>query len=380
MRIIIFSGKGGSGVSTLAAATGAALAAGGKRTLVFGLSAGVGAALGAALGREPANVAKSLDGVECRSQKDTTDEFRDWLEDVLDFRNMDVELAADVSALPGFSHVGRLLELEALARSGNYEAIVVDGAPLGQFLELPGALEASARWLERLFAARQQTVFEPLLRVFAADQVSTGEEVFERGRTLLGRLAGLRDIFADSGTTTVRLVSGADGSAAGELQDAVTALSLFGYQADAACLNRLLPDDVDHPLFSNAQERQAKAIAEARASLPAPVLSAALRAAPPVGAKGLVELAADVYGDYEPAAVLHRSGEYAFQRSGDALELTMPLPFARRESIAIEQVDDGVMVHLNGYRRVIPLPADSRYFEATGWALEGGELKVTFRD
>jgi anion-transporting ArsA/GET3 family ATPase len=273
-----------------------------------------------------------------------------------------------------------LLELEALVRSGSYDAIIVDGAPLEQFLDLPGALEASARWLERLFAPRQQTVFEPLLRVFAAEQVSTGEEVFDRGRALIERLVGLRDNFSDPEATTVRLVANADAGAPDDLKDAIAALSLFGYHVDAACLNRLLPSDLDHPVFKDAVSRQGKALKDAGGTLGMPVLEAPLSPLAPTGVDALRELAGETYGEFAPESVLYGATVHEFSRVRDGLELTVHLPFARRESIAIEQVDDGVMVHLNGYRRVIPLPADSRYFEATGWGLEGGELKVTFRD
>lgn len=380
MRIIIFSGKGGSGVSTLAAGTAAAIAAKGQRTLAFGLMPGLSAALDAALTSEPVEVAKGLDALEGRNRRDGTDEFRDWLEDLLDWRSMEAELATDISALPGFSHVGRLLELEALAQSGGYDAIVVDAAPLEHFLELPGALESAARWLERLFAPRQQTVFEPFIRVFAGEYASTGEEVFERGRDLLTRLAGLRDTFTDGAVTTVRLVASGDSASEDELQAAVAALSLFSYQPDALWLNRMVPEDVAHAVFTDRLERQARVADTLASSVGMPVLKSALTAAQPRGAERARELVLQAYGSHDPAAVLHHSPEHAFEREGDRHEYVVPLPFARREELAIEQADDGVMVHLNGYRRVLPLPADRRYLEATGWALEDGVLRITFQD
>jgi arsenite-transporting ATPase len=158
MRIIIFSGKGGSGVSTLAAATAVASAQAGRRTLAFGLGPGLGHAFAAPLTAKPERATDNLDAVEGH-RRGASDEFRDWLEQLLEWRGMEAGLADDLSALPGMNHVGRLLDLQSHAASEHYDVIVVDGAPLSQFLDLPAALDASARWLERIFAPRQSNVF-----------------------------------------------------------------------------------------------------------------------------------------------------------------------------------------------------------------------------
>src|SRR5207237_5275321 len=143
-----------------------------------------------------------------------------------------------------------LLELEALAASGDYYAITVDAGPLAQFLDLPAALDAAARWLDRLFAPRQATVFDPFVRVFAGDYAAAGEDVLDRGRDLLGRLARLRDLLTDPDTTSVRLVLPSGATAPALARDAVTALSLFSWPVDALVVNRLLPEEVRDPFFA----------------------------------------------------------------------------------------------------------------------------------
>ena len=151
MRIIIFSGKGGSGVSTLAAATAVVSASAGRRTLAFGLGPGLGHAFGVTLTAKPARIADNLDAVEGH-RRGAEDEFRDWLEQLLEWRGMDADLSDDLAALPGMNHVGRLLDLQAHIASEKHDVIVVDGSALAQFLDLPAALDAAARWLERIFA------------------------------------------------------------------------------------------------------------------------------------------------------------------------------------------------------------------------------------
>ncbi|TMB66611.1 MAG: hypothetical protein E6J43_10235 [Chloroflexi bacterium] len=115
MRIILFTGRGGSGVSTMSAATAVALAMGGRRTLAFGLGSGLGEALGFQLTHEPRDVGPNLAALETRHGDDEPDEFRDWLGDLLDWRGVEPELADDLAALPGANQIGRMLNLAGQA-------------------------------------------------------------------------------------------------------------------------------------------------------------------------------------------------------------------------------------------------------------------------
>src|SRR5207249_1112253 len=128
MRIILFTGRGGSGVSTIAAATAATLARSGRRTLAFGLGSGLGDALGVPLMHEPREIAPNLLALETRHGDDEPDEFRDWLEDLLEWRGVDPKLADDLAALPGANQSGSMLNLAGQAEDGGYGAIVVDGS------------------------------------------------------------------------------------------------------------------------------------------------------------------------------------------------------------------------------------------------------------
>ncbi|MFQ5472395.1 MAG: ArsA family ATPase [Dehalococcoidia bacterium] len=238
MRVIIFTGSGGSGVSTVAAATATQLAHEGVRTLAFSLYRGLADVFEAPPVEGPQEVGADLQVMESRRYRDDADELRDWLEDVLDLRGMDPVLGEDLASLPGLNHVGRLLELEERVASGDYDAVVVDAPPVLQFLELPPALEAAARWQERLFAPREQTIFEPFLRAFAGDYASTADDVMERGQVLLERLTDLRGLLTDPQTCSVRFVTAAMHNAPDRLRETITALHLFSYASDAVVRTR----------------------------------------------------------------------------------------------------------------------------------------------
>ena len=379
MRIILFTGRGGSGVSTIAAATAVALARGGQRTLAFGLGSGLGDALDLPLTHEPSEIAPNLAALETRHGDDEPDEFRDWLEDLLDWRGVEPELADDLAALPGANQIGRMLNLAGQVEDGGYEAVVVDGLPLEQFLDLPPSLDAAARWLERLFEPRQSNVFEPFVRMFAADYAEAGEEMLESGRELLGRLADLRELLTNPDVTSVRVVLRPDATAAPDTRASLTAFSLFSYAFDAAVVNRVLPDEVRDPFFEEMRSEQERGLVEAQAAAgELPVLTTLQGKKAPAGIDALVWVAGTLYEERAPDAVLHRSTSHSFGRRDGAYVMSLTLPFAEKKDLAVEQLDDGVAVHLNGRRAVLMLPPEVKSREASSWSFEPPELKINF--
>ena len=326
----------------------------------------------------PERLADNLDAVEGH-RRGAEDEFRDWLEQLLVWRGMDVDLADDLSALPGMNHVGRLLDLQSHSASDRYDVIVVDGAPLSQFLDLPAALDASARWLERIFAPRQSNVFEPFLRVFAGDYANAGEDVLERGRELLGRLGELRDDFTDPEVTSVRIVLTPDAPSVDAAEHAVSVLNLFCYGVDALVVNKMLPEAISDPFFHVARDEHRETLRGVTAAVgPMPVLGLEMRSPPPRGAGALAALATEMYAGRDPLAVWHPAPEHTVTLSGGQYVMRVALPFARREDISMEQTDNGVIVHLDRHRCVLPLPREARFFESASWAYDGGVLSVTF--
>lgn len=381
MRIIIISGNGGSGVSTVAAATACAIADSGKRTLAFAITRGIGRALGVNGGLIATAATPNLEVIEGHGGHGGPDEFRDWIEMLLRWRSMDPDLAEDLAALPGINHIGRLLELQRLIQTGGYDVAIIDAAELSQFLDLPGALDGASRWLDRLFAPRQQTIFEPFARMFAGDYVASADEVLEFGRDLLTRLADLRDLFNDPDITSVRVVVTPGPAALPALQEALGVLSLFEYRIEASILNRILPAEVADPFFATARKTQDTLRADI-AAIPdgPPLLAAALRKEPPTGPDTLRKLAKELYGKRGPADFLTEAREHMIDREEGGYILSVLVPFAAKDELRLEEVEDGIAVHLNGRRCVILLPDELLQTEATSWTYEGGILRVVLTE
>jgi arsenite-transporting ATPase len=378
VRVIVFTGKGGAGVSTLAAATAAAIANTGRRTLAFGVGPGLAAAFATPLGERPTPVAADLWAVEAApGRHDAPDPFLVWLRDLFAWRNMDETLADDIVALPGLVDLARLLALQEHIVSGEFDAVVVDCPALRHTLDLLTALDVVARSLNRIFPPREATVLDPFLRALSGNSV-TGEDIYEGGRDLLLRLSQLRQALTERESASVRLLLAADRRSLREVQRGMTVLSLFAYPVDAAICNRLLPENVGSWFERRRDDEQATLDCVRDSLAPLPVLAPPLQPREISGLKGLVSLARVAYRRADPASVLHRGTGQALSQMDGSYVLSLVLPFVQRQDLAIERLDDALIVHVGERSRAFDLPPEVRELDGVSSALEGNTLRVTF--
>ena len=380
MRVIVFTGMGGAGVSTLAAATAAAIANSGRRTLAFGVGPGPPAARPPPWAGRPTPVAADLWALEgAPGAYDAPDPFLAWLRDLFAWRDMDETVADDIAGLPGLVDLARFLALEEHIAGEEFDAVVVDCPPLRHSVDLLAAVDAAARSLNQVFPPREPTVFDPFLRALSGSSVS-GDEVYEGGREILRRFSELRQTLAERESATVRLVLSADRRSLAEVQRGVTALSLFAYSVDAAICNRILPEDAG-PWWQARRDDERVALDDIRESLaPLPVLDVVLQARAASGLERLASLAGLAYGRADPAEVLHRGPGQGFSQTDGRYVLSIDLPFVQREDIALERQDDALIVHLGGRSRAFELPPEVRKLDGVSSALDGETLRVTFSD
>jgi arsenite/tail-anchored protein-transporting ATPase len=239
-------------------------------------------------------------------------------------------------------------------------------------------LDAAARWLDRLFTRRQQTMFEPFLRAFAADYANAGEDVFETGREILTRLADLRDILTDPEITSVRVVVTPNANSNRDAREALSVMSLFSYRVDAVIANRILSDKITDRFFATARSEQDGALDALAKIANVRHLRAELQPVAP-RADGLIALIAAAYGAAAPTAFLAPLNEHSVEQEGDHYMLKVVMPFARREDLRLEELDEGIAVHLNGRRCVLDLPADVSYREASSWTYDDDVLCVVLK-
>ncbi len=306
MRILLFTGKGGVGKSTLAAATACASAAAGHRTLVLSTDAAhsLADALDVPATSEPTEAATNLWVQHVDAQQRFERSWADiqgYLLSVLDVAGVDPVAAEELTVIPGAEEVLALLEVRAQARSGEWDVLVVDCAPTAETLRLLALPEALGWYMTRVLPVERRVVkaLKPVL-TRAAGVPMPEDSVFDAIERLHADLDDVRAVLTGP-ETSVRLVLTPESVVLAEARRAYTFLTLFGYRVDTAIVNRVFPDggaDEWRRSWVAAQARHLEDAADSFAGLE--LRTSVYRAAEPVGRDELLDLAASVYDDVDP--------------------------------------------------------------------------------
>jgi arsenite-transporting ATPase len=385
MRIILYTGKGGVGKTSVSASTALGLAKRGYRTLVMSTDAAHSLAdsFDMPLGHEPVEVTKNLWAQEV-SVLHEVDRYwitlQEYITTLLSWRGMEDVVAEEMTVLPGAEELAGLVRIVKHYDSGLYDAIVVDCAPTGDTLRLLSFPEIARWWLEKLFPIQRQAakIIRPLARA-VTDMPMPQDDVFESIKQLLTQLDRIHGLLSDQKMTSVRIVLNAEKMVVKEAQRTYTYLALFGYTCDMVVCNRLFPPSVDGAYFTmwkEIQSRNHKLVEEC--FTPVPIFDVPFFDKEVVGLEMLNRMGEAIFGDSDPADVFFSGRVQTIEPSGSGFTLKMPLPLASKEQIDLMQTGDELVVQVGDYKRNLILPRALIPLQVAGAKLEGGELRINF--
>jgi arsenite-transporting ATPase len=387
VRVLLFTGKGGVGKTTTAAATAVAAARTGARVLVVSTDPAhsLGDAFGIDLGDQPGRVEGSLWGQQLDAtarMEESWADIQDWLRDVFAWAGLEAIEAEELSVLPGLDEVFALADIKTHAASGDWDVLVVDCAPTAETIRLLSLPDVLTWYMERVFPVGRKVnrVVAPLLGRLTSLPVA-GDEVFGATSRFYDRMDGVKQLLTDPDVTSVRLVVNPERMVIAEARRTATYLSLYGYHVDAVVANRLLPDDVVDPWFDRWRDLQAEHLKTIEQGFaPVPVLRAELADDELVGIEALAAFAERLYGGDDPAARRHLAEPMYVEEDVDGVNLVLELAQADRDDLEVGRVGDELLVRVGPYRRAIVLPDSLRRREVTGASLRDGVLRVAFND
>lgn len=385
MRLVLFTGKGGVGKTTVAAATATAVAARGQKVLlVFTDEAhSLGDVLGVPLGAVPVEVEAGLSALQVDPQSRFEHVWaaaRNHLVELLGRGGLGAVAAEELTVLPGVAELVALDAVREHATGGRYDAVVVDCAPTAETLRLLALPRVLDWYLERALPAHRRVVRG--LGPFLGGVALPGDAAVAAVSRLHGLLRGVQELLDDA-ASTVRLVLTPESLALAEARRTATSLALFGYRLDGVVVNRLVPAGRDRWRSAQAAA-QGERLAEARACFPnVPVHTAAYRPGEPIGTEALAALATELYDAEDPLAVPDPVEAMSVRRKpnaeGERYELVLPLPHARREDLDLARSGEELIVTVAGQRRLLALPGVLRRCTVERAELVDGRLVVAFR-
>ncbi|MCB0978296.1 MAG: ArsA family ATPase [Acidimicrobiales bacterium] len=384
-RVLLFTGKGGVGKTTTAAATALRCADGGARTIVLSTDPAhsLADAYDVDLGDLAVEVAPNLWGQQIDTQARMEDAWVDiqaWLYSVFEWAGVRAIEAEELTVVPGLDEIFSLSDIKAYADDGSWDVVVVDCAPTAETLRLLSLPEVLHWYMNRVFPTTRKVnkVVSPLLgRVTGLP--TPGDDVFGSASRFYDRLDGVRELLCDTTRTSVRLVVNPERLVVAEARRTHTYLSLFGYQVDAVVANRLLPDEITDPWFAEWKARHAEHLRSIEEGFaPLPILRAELAGDEVVGVDALRAFGESLYGAVDPAERLTDGEPLSVDRTSSGYELVIDLPFADRDDVDLGRRDDELLIRVGGYRRALVLPDSLKRRPVGAASLRGGRLRVTF--
>src|SRR5829696_6238336 len=384
-RTILYTGKGGVGKTSVAAATARIVAAGGVDTIVLSTDPAHSLAdcLEVEVGGEPTQVAERLWAQQVAAQDEMERNWaavQDWLGELLADRGVDRISAEELTVPPGMDELFSLLQIKRHHEEGVFDCVVVDCAPTGETLRLLSFPDVAKWWLEKVFPweRRLMSAARPLARGLL-DVPLPDEAVFDDVERLVRNLVAMNSILRDRSTTSVRLVMNPDRMVIKESMRTFTYLNLYGYLTDAVVVNRVLPEETGDGYFSEwrrAQEDQMELVRSAFS--PVPILTAPWFRNEVVGPERLDELSEVLFASDDPAGVLQNELSQELSSENGYATLRLPLPFADRGDIDLKKIGLEVIVRVGGQKRTIILPPAMAAYATTGARFEEGALQVFF--
>jgi arsenite/tail-anchored protein-transporting ATPase len=393
MRILLFSGKGGVGKTSLAAATGVRLAELGRRTLVMSIDPAHSLADSFDLGTDlfhtqtsdPLPINDRLSIFELNIQKEIRrhwQEISSYVISVLRTTGISGVEAEELAILPGMEELSAMMYINEYRREQRYDVIVLDAAPTAEslrFISMPTTLDW---YMKHIFPFQRNLLkaVRPIANRVAPFELPT-DSYFANIRNLFEKLEGVDDLMEDPYTTSVRLVTNPEKMVLRETQRAFVYFSLHGLTVDSVVVNRLLPAEVKDVWFSEwhmSQEKVLKEIEEYFA--PVPVHRVPLFAHEVLGRQRLEELARVLYHDQDPAAVTRTEKPYTFGKSDGVYEIRLLLPFAVKGEVALFKKGDELVVEIGTLRRHIGLPRSMTTLVPSRAKLDNQVLKVEMKE
>lgn len=391
MRIILYTGKGGVGKTSIAAATGLELARRGMKTLVMSVDPAhslsdvfdldrplVGGERGRAL-----SVRANLWIQEVDVQEEIQNNWEDvfvYLTTLLNISGLDEVLAEELAIFPGMEEVSSLLYVNQYVRERQFDVILLDCAPTGEslrFVSIPTSLEW---YMNKIFKVERKVakMVRPMMQTLTKIPLPE-DRYFQNIENLHRKLQGIDRLLVDPKVTTVRLVTNPEKVVLKETQRAFMYFCLYGMTVDAVIVNRILPDEIRDQFFAawkQTQERHLASIEEFFA--PVPVWRLDLFQDEVLGAKDLQRLGRQLYGEKDPAAIYYGESAYQFKKVRGNYQLRIRLPFVTGDEIQLHQRSNELIIRIGGFKRHLQLPQRMAHAEPLGARVVDGNLLVTF--
>lgn len=389
MRVILMTGKGGVGKTSVAAATGLRCAELGYKTLVLSTDPAHSLAdsFDLELGHEPRLVKENLWGAELDALMELEGNWgavKRYITQVLQARGLDGVQAEELAILPGMDEIFGLVRMKRHYDEGEFQVLIIDSAPTGTALRLLSLPEVGGWYMRRFYKPLQnmsvalRPLVEPLFRPIAGFSLPD-REVMDAPYEFYEQIEALEKVLTDNVQTSVRLVTNPEKMVLKESLRAHAYLSLYNVSTDLVIANRILPDTIDDPFFRRWKETQQVYKQEIYDNFhPLPVKEVPLFSEEMCGLDALERLKETLYANEDPAKVYYQENTIRIVQDQQTYSLELYLPGIPKEQIQLNKTGDELNIRIGNHRRNLVLPQALAALNPSGAKMEEDYLKIRF--
>jgi arsenite-transporting ATPase len=393
MRILLYTGKGGVGKTSISAASAVRCAELGYRTAVLSTDPAhsLGDSFNVRIGSELIQLAPNLwaQEIDLLTQMDEYwGRVQGYLNALFSWQGMEGLVAEETAILPGMEELASLMQITALADSGKFDVIIIDAAPTGSTLQLLSFPDMARWYIEKVFPFQRKTVqiARPVVKRFT-DMPIPDEDVFDSIEELVVYLERMSSLLGDGEVSSMRVVLNPEKMVVKEAQRAYTYLNLYGYSVDAVVCNRVFPTHLTDSYFDTWKSAQAENLALVEECFqPLPIFRVPFFQQEVTGREMLQQMADTVFGaepvrggQGDPTMKFFVGKPQEITRQEDKYVLSLALPLVDRDEVKLHRsVFDELIIRIGNWKRNVSLPYGLAKLDIAGAKYEGDRLNILF--
>jgi len=372
MRILLFTGKGGVGKTTVAAATARKIAATGLETVIISTDPAHSLAdvINEKIGAEPTLISENLYGQELDvyySMQKYWKNLRQLMQTVFRWQGVDNVLAEEMSAIPGMEEGAAFMWIEKYYSENKFDVIVIDSAPTGETLTLLTLPQVTQWWVTKAFPLQKLAIKV----VGKGVRKTTGiplDKGYEELQLLFDKLEKIHKVFSNPEICSIRIVTNPEKMVINESKRAYTYLQLYGYNVDAVIINRILPQNDETAFFKSYISSQTKYIKEIEDSFsPVPIFSSEHMGEEVFGLDLLDKIAMQIYGDADASDIFFNERNIIIDETDNGYQIKLRLSFIDEQKFKVNKFGDELVIELANRRHNVLLPKFTNFHQLSSF-------------
>lgn len=385
MRIILYTGKGGVGKTTIAAATACRIAARGRKVLIIStdLAHSLSDSFNMKLSNEPREISRNLFGMEIDSVLENEKywgNIKDYIEKLMMLKSEKSIETEELLVFPGFDELMSLLKIKEIYDEGVYDVLIVDCAPTGETMSLLKFPDLFKWWMEKLFPIKRKgaKIARPIVQATLKVPVPS-EETFDDIEKLYTKIEQLHQLMQNKEIVSIRIVTTPEKIVVKEAKRSFAYLHLFNYNVDSIIVNRIFSKSSVSGYFEKWENIQRENIRDIEDSfLGIPVFKLELLNNEVREVDVLSRIGEKLYGEATPEDILFCDKIFSVEKAEHGYNLEIKMPFTDKNELKLSQHGEELVISVKNERRCMVIPAKLKSLEIAGAKYADGKLNIHF--